>query len=181
MTAMAPTPRPAEFFERLKAGGINVVDFNPINLFDAKAGCAPDARDHRKILRRRRQMAIVGGVNLSADCHVHSRWGKPTDRSVSFLAEFWRDTDMQVEGPVVAQLQRLFLPVTRAPRRVRRLTQAKSLSDPLGKGRRGRPYSRQRAQGCRAALLRDGAFGHTQCGATHFDIDGLFRADRQGD
>jgi cardiolipin synthase len=98
---------PAAFFDRLKAGGINIVDFNPVNPLGVTAGSSPNDRDHRKILIVDGATAIVGGVNLSATYEVHSLAksgaikGKPAD--------YWRDTDLQVDGPVVAQLQKLFL------------------------------------------------------------------------
>ena len=99
---------PAAFFERLKAGGVSVVDFNPINPLQANAAVgSPNDRDHRKIMVVDGATAIVGGVNLSATYEAHplaksgAVAGKPT--------EFWRDTDLQIEGPVVAQLQKLFL------------------------------------------------------------------------
>ena len=98
---------PAAFFDRLKAGGISIVDFNPVNPLGVTAGSSPNDRDHRKILIVDGTTAIVGGVNLSANYEVHSLAksgaikGKPAD--------YWRDTDLQVDGPVVAQLQKLFL------------------------------------------------------------------------
>jgi cardiolipin synthase len=89
---------PAAFFQRLKEGGINVVSFSSLN---------PDDRDHRKILVVDGATAIVGGVNLDTGYEVQPLAksggieGKPS--------EFVRDTDLQIDGPVVAQLQKLFL------------------------------------------------------------------------
>ena len=89
---------PAAFFKRLKEGGINVVSFSSLN---------PDDRDHRKILVVDGATAIVGGVNLDTGYEVQPLAksggieGKPS--------EFVRDTDLQIDGPVVAQLQKLFL------------------------------------------------------------------------
>lgn len=97
---------PAAFFDRLKADGVNVVDFNPVSPLDANS-VSPDNRDHRKILVVDGATAIVGGINLSATYQVRSLAksgaieGKPS--------EFWRDTDLQIEGPAVAQIQKLFL------------------------------------------------------------------------
>jgi len=97
---------PAAFFARLKARGINVVDFNPVNPLDANS-VSPDNRDHRKILVVDGETAIVGGVNLSADYEVRSLAksgaieGKPS--------RFVHDTDLQIDGPAVAQIQKLFL------------------------------------------------------------------------
>jgi len=98
---------PAAFFDRLKAGGINIVDFNPVNPLAANAGSSPDDRDHRKILVVDGATAIVGGVNLSTTYEV-----RPLAKSGAIAgkpSEFWRDTDLQIDGPAVAQLQKLFL------------------------------------------------------------------------
>jgi len=97
---------PAAFFDRLKAGGVNVVDFNPVNPLDANS-VSPDNRDHRKILVVDGTTAIVGGVNLSADYQI-----RPLAKSGAIEgkpSQFVRDTDLQIQGPAVAQVQKLFL------------------------------------------------------------------------
>ena len=98
---------PASFFDRLKAAGVVLVKFNPINPLEARAGYSPNDRDHRKILIADGTLAIVGGVNLSTDYESGSlvRSKKPRNEP----PEYWQDTDMEIEGPVVAQLQKLFL------------------------------------------------------------------------
>lgn len=112
---------PGAFFQKLKDGGIVMVAFNPLNPFKAKAGFKPNDRDHRKILVADGRRAIVGGVNLSADYQSGSvpksgGRGKKPDESAAAAsgtppakkADYWRDTDLEITGPVVAQLQRLF-------------------------------------------------------------------------
>ena len=98
---------PVAFFERLKAGGINVVEFNPVNPFAGKVGYSPNNRDHRKILVVDGATAIVGGVNLSATHEVRRLAKSGAIKGIP--SEFWRDTDLQIEGPAVAELQKLFL------------------------------------------------------------------------
>ena len=94
----------ADFFTKLKAAGINLVSFNPVNPLDPQS---LNNRDHRKILVADGAKAIVGGINLSTTYQSSSVGksagikGKPDAR--------WRDTDLEIEGPVVAQLQTLFL------------------------------------------------------------------------
>ena len=97
---------PAAFFARLKAGGINIVDFNPVNPLDANS-VSPDNRDHRKILVVDGATAIVGGVNLSADYEVRSL--AKSGAIEGKQSQFVRDTDLQIDGPAVAQIQKLFL------------------------------------------------------------------------
>lgn len=94
---------PAELFDRLRQAGVKVVQFNPLNPLKAKRSYSINDRDHRKILIVDGATGIVGGVNLSK-----------TYQSLPFeggdgKAEYWRDTDMQIDGPVVAQLQKLFV------------------------------------------------------------------------
>lgn len=98
---------PQAFFERLKEGGVNVVEFNPINPLAAKAPWQINNRDHRKLLVIDGRIAFLGGINIS---NVYSS-GSSTRRSVKTakVAIAWRDTDLQIEGPVVGELQKLFM------------------------------------------------------------------------
>ena len=98
---------PQIFFDRLAREGVHLVQFNPLNPLDAKAGYAPNERDHRKILIVDGRLAIVGGVNLSAS--YMSGASHPSARPDEEPQLPWRDTDLEIEGPAVAQLQHLFL------------------------------------------------------------------------
>ncbi len=100
------TPQP--FFDRLTKAGINVLQYHPFNPLDAMAGgYSPNDRDHRKILVVDGRLAIVGGVNLST-AYTSAGPGHPARPDQPNTLP-WRDTDMQIEGPAVAQLQHLFL------------------------------------------------------------------------
>ncbi len=94
---------PKAFFDRLTAGGVKVLEFNPVNPLTAKKGWEVNRRDHRKLLVVDGRIAFVGGVNISS---VHSG-GSSARRAGD--ATPWRDTHVRVEGPVVADFQRLFL------------------------------------------------------------------------
>ena len=104
---------PKEFFERLQDAGIAVLEFNPVNPLAAKAGWEVNQRDHRKLLVVDGRLAILGGINISSvysggsssAAGSASRGGKANDKD----RLPWRDTDLQLEGPVVAQLQKLFM------------------------------------------------------------------------
>jgi cardiolipin synthase len=98
---------PKTFFKRLTEVGIRILEFNPINPLNTKAGWNVNQRDHRKLLIVDGQTAFLGGVNISS---VYSG-GSFTQRSSSRPEERapWRDTHMQVEGPVVGEFQKLFL------------------------------------------------------------------------
>ncbi|MBT1074709.1 cardiolipin synthase [Geobacter grbiciae] len=96
---------PAAFFQRLRDGGIEVVEFNPINPLEDRENWGLTHRDHRKILIADGTIAIIGGINIS---EVYS--SNPLKRKQKEKAPIhWRDTDVQIEGPAVAELQRLFL------------------------------------------------------------------------
>jgi cardiolipin synthase len=96
---------PASFFQRLRDGGIQVVEFNPMNPLKHHGKWRLAISDHRKMLIVDGKVAITGGVNIS---QVYSsslsarREGKEAEMP-------WRDTDIQIEGPAVAEFQKLFL------------------------------------------------------------------------
>lgn len=112
---------PAEFFERLRTAGVNVLEFHPFNPLEAAAGgYSPNDRNHRKIMVVDGRIAIVGGVNLATYYQSTIPGSDPPDDEASTQVdgvipvaaappEVWRDLALRIEGPAVAQLQRLFL------------------------------------------------------------------------
>jgi cardiolipin synthase len=102
---------PPPFFQRLRDAGIQVVAFNPINPLKARKSWRLAHPDHRKILIVDGKIAFTGGINISS---VYSsspsgrrrRSGGKQDKGSPIP---WRDTDVQIEGPVVAEFQKLFL------------------------------------------------------------------------
>jgi len=93
------------FFKRLRDGGIHVVEFNPLSPIKAPGRWFSMSPDHRKILIVDGQLAILGGINIS---NVYS--GRLSGRKkVEGEPLPWRDTDVQIEGPAVAEAQKLFL------------------------------------------------------------------------
>lgn len=98
---------PKAFFERLTQGGIAVLEFNPINPLAAKTPWLINNRDHRKILVVDGKTAFIGGINISSvysSGSVVKRTGKAPGNTLA-----WRDTDLQIEGPVVGEFQKLFM------------------------------------------------------------------------
>jgi cardiolipin synthase len=103
--SMGSMKSPASFFQRLRDGGIQVVEFNPMNPLKAGENWGLTHRDHRKILIVDGRFAIIGGINISK---VYS--SSPLRRKQNKNEPIrWRDTDIQVEGPAVAEFQKLFL------------------------------------------------------------------------
>jgi cardiolipin synthase len=96
---------PAAFFQRLRDGGIQVVEFNPQNPLKAHGKWRLAKSDHRKLLIVDGKVAITGGVNISQDYS-----SRPSEAGAEKGAKIpWRDTDVQIEGPAVAEFQKLFL------------------------------------------------------------------------
>jgi cardiolipin synthase len=97
---------PREYFDRLREAGVRVCEFNPVRTRLDKV----NNRDHRKILVVDGRVAFTGGINISSSYASGSasarRKAAPPEEKA---AEGWRDTQVRVEGPVVAQFQRLFL------------------------------------------------------------------------
>lgn len=98
---------PAAFFKKLTDSGIAVLEFNPANPLVARKVWALNQRDHRKLLIVDGHTAFLGGINISSvysgSAPLHASRARP-DESLT-----WRDTDLQLQGPVVAEFQKLFL------------------------------------------------------------------------
>jgi cardiolipin synthase len=105
---------PQATFDRLRAGGIQVLEFNPVNpLAGNKKGWLLNNRDHRRQLVIDGRMAFTGGVNIS-DTYSSTpkrqrKHPKQESKETIDTTTGWRDTHLQVEGPVVAEFQKLFI------------------------------------------------------------------------
>lgn len=128
---------PREFFDAMRDAGIRIVEFNPVNPLRAKAGWDVNQRDHRKLIVVDGRVAFVGGINVSSVYSGSSLGGSfgsgrfgsgsaPSGSSGSGGDDDgaddgdkmkkkpadglpWRDTQLQIEGPAVAELQKLFV------------------------------------------------------------------------
>jgi cardiolipin synthase len=104
---------PGAFFDRLTDAGVRVLKFNPVNPLEAKGEWDVNNRDHRKLLIVDGSTAFVGGINISAVYSGSSGRGRfgssgaVRGRDAKDLP--WRDTHVQVSGPVVETLQRFFI------------------------------------------------------------------------
>ncbi|MDP1647666.1 MAG: cardiolipin synthase [Rubrivivax sp.] len=98
---------PAAFFERLAASGVRILEFNPMNPLLARKEWELNQRDHRKLLIVDGRVAFLGGINISSvysgGSSSHGMRARPAGQPA------WRDTDLQLRGPVVAELQKMFL------------------------------------------------------------------------
>jgi len=101
---------PPAFFQALRDGGVQVIEFNPINPAKMRGGkWLLTQRDHRKLLVVDGSIAFTGGINIS---NVYSSILLRTRKKIMAMERqqhAWRDTDVQIEGPGVAEFQKLFL------------------------------------------------------------------------
>lgn len=102
---------PTVFFQQLIDSGVNVLEFNPINPLSARKEWTLNQRDHRKLLIVDGHTAFLGGINISGvysgSSFRHRSRSKAHSKADGNVA--WRDTDLKLQGPVVAELQKLFL------------------------------------------------------------------------
>ncbi len=108
---------PRSYFDRLREGGVQVLEYNPVNPLAARAGWSVNNRDHRKILIVDGKIAFTGGINISdvyssapsrgsggsGSFGSGSGGGRRSSRDPG-----WRDTNLRIAGPAVAALQKLF-------------------------------------------------------------------------
>lgn len=94
---------PAALFERLRAGGVQTLEFNPLAP-NGRVAENPDHRDHRKLLCVDGRIVVTGGVNITKV--YQNPPGAPTTQPDDAA---WRDTDVRIEGPVAAQFEALFM------------------------------------------------------------------------
>ena len=95
------------FFDRLTLAGVNVLEFNPVNPLSVKKPWNLNHRDHRKLLVVDGRTAFIGGINISSVYSSGSSVGRSKRAKNPEIG--WRDTDIQIDGPVVAEFQKLFL------------------------------------------------------------------------
>lgn len=91
--AMGSSDTPRDFFGELRAAGVVVNEYNPI----AGILFAPPRRrrrNHRKLLVVDGQIAFAGGLNIANE-----------------YAREWRDTAVEIRGPIVADLAYMFLDI----------------------------------------------------------------------
>lgn len=101
---------PREFFDKLRAGGINVLVFNPVDPTKRPGKWALNNRDHRKIMVVDGKVAFTGGINISSTYANSSLFRSKKKASKVNEDEIgWRDTHIKIEGPAVAALQWSFV------------------------------------------------------------------------
>lgn len=97
------------FFDRLRDGGIAVCAFNPINPLERPGHWGLVQRNHRKLLAVDSDVAFTGGINLS-NVYAEGSFGSVRRRKPPADPDKngWRDTQIEVRGPVVPALATVF-------------------------------------------------------------------------
>jgi cardiolipin synthase A/B len=94
------------FFDAMRQAGAKVVEFNPVSPFSARVAWSPNDRDHRKIAVVDGRIGFTGGLNLDKAYENPESAGIPADGNTRLA--YWRDDAIRIEGPAVAELQKLF-------------------------------------------------------------------------
>jgi cardiolipin synthase len=106
----------ADYWGRLRDAGVRVHQFNPPDPLENIELDSYHRRDHRKILVVDGEVGFTGGVNFY-DAYRARPGGSEEKGHKSLLPwvdsskdrKGWRDTHIQIEGPAVAELQRIFV------------------------------------------------------------------------
>jgi cardiolipin synthase A/B len=97
---------PRGFFDELRAQGIEVREFRPINPIKNPLIWNIQNRDHRKIVVVDGRTGFTGGINIDST-YLSASTSRPGPKRG--LKDGWRDTHVRIDGPAVAQLQQLFV------------------------------------------------------------------------
>jgi cardiolipin synthase len=97
---------PRSFFDELRAQGLEVREFRPMNPIRNPLIWDIQNRDHRKIVVVDGKTGFTGGINIDSTYESASTSRPGPKRG---LKDGWRDTHVRIEGPAVAQLQQLFV------------------------------------------------------------------------
>lgn len=108
--AVGALATPAAFFDRMRAAGIRVLIFNPVNPAKAKGNWDLNNRNHRKLMVVDGRVAFTGGINISSTYANSSLFRSKSKRANPDGSKVgWRDTHVKIEGPAVAPLQYSFV------------------------------------------------------------------------
>lgn len=103
--AVGSVTTPGTFFDAMREAGVEVYAFRPLNPVRTPLTWKLNNRDHRKIVVVDGRIAFTGGINISSTYASSSR-NRPGPQAGR--DEGWRDTHVEIEGPVAMQFQALF-------------------------------------------------------------------------
>ena len=92
-------------FERLRQAGAMLLEFRPLSPLRRRFNpLRLNDRDHRKLVVADGRVALLGGVNMSRVYENPRSAGAAADAAKAF----WYDAAVRIEGPPVAEVQKLF-------------------------------------------------------------------------
>lgn len=94
------------FLQRMRENGIQLYKYHPIDPTEDWRPWRINSRHHRKILIVDGKTGFTGGLNISK---VYSTSSFSVSSRKKNNKEGWRDTHVRITGPVVAELQSLFI------------------------------------------------------------------------
>lgn len=99
-----------DYFDALVAAGVRIQEFNPVRPWHRRFRWIFNRRTHRKLLIVDDEVAFIGGANFSRVYSSGSAGGTRDSGGTDEAAQRpWRDTHARLRGPIVADLQALFL------------------------------------------------------------------------
>lgn len=98
---------PRAFFEALERDGALLCEYRPLRSLTALFSRKAHRRNHRKIMVVDSKVGFIGGLNITRECAAGSAPGLLAGKDDS--GPGWRDSHVRVRGPVVQQLQSLFV------------------------------------------------------------------------
>ncbi|MFT3849805.1 MAG: phospholipase D-like domain-containing protein [Propionivibrio sp.] len=103
-----------ELAELLRANGVKVCKFNPLNPLERPGYWGISHRDHRKILVVDEAIGFTGGINISSVYSTGSMRSSHRSRVSPQNEQGWRDTQMEIRGPAARALSELLRETWRA-------------------------------------------------------------------
>ncbi len=91
-------------FERLRRAGVQVLEYHSINPLRKRFNLHLNDRDHRKLTVIDGAVGFLGGTNMSKVYETPESVGRGTDADHAF----WIDNAVRIDGPAVAEIQKLF-------------------------------------------------------------------------
>jgi cardiolipin synthase len=108
-------------FERMRASGVDVYEFNPVRFLRGFTFAGLNRRNHRKLLVIDGRLGFTGGVNI----------GNPWMFAIDSGLEF-RDDLVAIRGPVVADMREIVLSTFRGDSRAQALAEPFAPAEPAG-------------------------------------------------
>ena len=94
----------SRYFDALEHDGVATCAFNPVNPLRRPGYWGINHRDHRKLLVVDNEVAFTGGINISRVYSSGSFRPRPRVDTDDADKEGWRDTQIELRGPVVPAL-----------------------------------------------------------------------------